>query len=247
MGEAVFGIGALLCVLVSCLLILWRLIPKAIVGNESETKYVSSNFNPVNPRKHGKVRPEVEIQGEPEEEPEWNRSSPNSSEARSPESSSTSFGTRRYTQAQSFSTGPDPEHEGWTSRPHPDEAAPMRGKSRVRTSQSSNYKRCGSQPPSTGINNQGSDPSTPCKVRGQQASRSTANDLSPVAQALIANMLQRLDAAWGAPLEERKRVFRELQRDLHPDKNMDSEADAQAAKVAFQRLMERRAGFLLVG
>jgi len=53
--------------------------------------------------------------------------------------------------------------------------------------------------------------------------------------------MKTLEHARTQPLEERKKVFRDLQRQLHPDKNIDQ---ADAAKLAFQRLMEQRASFL---
>ncbi|CAE7726925.1 Acaa1a, partial [Symbiodinium microadriaticum] len=43
------------------------------------------------------------------------------------------------------------------------------------------------------------------------------------------------DRTRSSPLEERKKVFRDLQRQLHPDKNLH---DQEAAKLAFQKLME---------
>jgi len=51
-------------------------------------------------------------------------------------------------------------------------------------------------------------------------------------------MMQQLDQTRGQPLVERKRIFRELQRQLHPDKNVDC---AEEAKMAFQELMQQRA------
>jgi DnaJ-class molecular chaperone len=54
-------------------------------------------------------------------------------------------------------------------------------------------------------------------------------------------MMKKLDKARSLPLEERKRVFKDLQRQLHPDKNMEQ---AEAAKLAFQKLMEQRGSFL---
>lgn len=63
-------------------------------------------------------------------------------------------------------------------------------------------------------------------------------------EGLIADMLKDLETARNAPLPERKKVFRDLQRRLHPDKNMDSPEVAEAAKLAFQRLMEQKNSYL---
>ena len=35
------------------------------------------------------------------------------------------------------------------------------------------------------------------------------------------DMLKQLDRARSQPLEDRKKVFKDLQRQLHPDKNID--------------------------
>lgn len=49
------------------------------------------------------------------------------------------------------------------------------------------------------------------------------------------------DQTRGLSLQERRRTFRELQRRIHPDKNI---ADQDAAKLAFQYLMDNRHSFL---
>jgi len=61
------------------------------------------------------------------------------------------------------------------------------------------------------------------------------------ADARIASMILQLKETREEPLAERKRLFRELQRQLHPDKNMDRAAEA---KLAFQELMQQRAAYL---
>lgn len=43
------------------------------------------------------------------------------------------------------------------------------------------------------------------------------------------------------PIEVRRRIFKELQRKLHPDKNLEC---AESAKLAFQKLMESRGSYL---
>jgi hypothetical protein len=60
------------------------------------------------------------------------------------------------------------------------------------------------------------------------------------AEWLIADMLQHLDRTRQEPLHVRKAVFRGLQRQLHPDKNVDCE---EAATQAFQQLMQERASY----
>jgi len=54
-------------------------------------------------------------------------------------------------------------------------------------------------------------------------------------------MMNQLDKARSKPLDERKRIFKDLQRNLHPDKNLEQ---PEAAKLAFQKLMEQRGPFL---
>lgn len=54
-------------------------------------------------------------------------------------------------------------------------------------------------------------------------------------------MMKQLDRAKSKPIEERKKLFKDLQRQLHPDKNI---GQADAAKSAFQKLMEQRCSFL---
>eukprot|EP00929_Paragymnodinium_shiwhaense_P073650 TRINITY_DN37610_c0_g1_i1.p1 TRINITY_DN37610_c0_g1~~TRINITY_DN37610_c0_g1_i1.p1 ORF type:complete len:1079 (+),score=218.88 TRINITY_DN37610_c0_g1_i1:152-3388(+) len=64
------------------------------------------------------------------------------------------------------------------------------------------------------------------------------------AEVLIADMQRHLDKTRIKSLAERKSIFKDMQRQLHPDKNMESEATAEAAKIAFQRLMEQRGMYL---
>lgn len=58
---------------------------------------------------------------------------------------------------------------------------------------------------------------------------------------LVSEIDEELDQARGLPQQERKKIFRELQRRIHPDKNL---ADQDAAKLAFQYLMDNRTSFL---
>lgn len=53
--------------------------------------------------------------------------------------------------------------------------------------------------------------------------------------------MKQLDQARSKPIEDRKKLFKDLQRQLHPDKNIEQ---AEAAKMAFQKLMEQRQDFL---
>jgi len=65
----------------------------------------------------------------------------------------------------------------------------------------------------------------------------------PAAQAekLVNEMRQQLQHSRGEPLQVRRLIFRDLQRQLHPDKNTECE---EAAKHAFQKLMEERSSYL---
>eukprot|EP00927_Polykrikos_kofoidii_P026132 TRINITY_DN23323_c0_g1_i1.p1 TRINITY_DN23323_c0_g1~~TRINITY_DN23323_c0_g1_i1.p1 ORF type:complete len:591 (+),score=41.60 TRINITY_DN23323_c0_g1_i1:90-1862(+) len=55
------------------------------------------------------------------------------------------------------------------------------------------------------------------------------------------SVLEELARTQGHPLTERKRIFRALQKQLHPDKNV---SQTEEATLAFQTLMERRQAYL---
>lgn len=57
----------------------------------------------------------------------------------------------------------------------------------------------------------------------------------------IVEIDELMDRARGLSLQERRKTFRELQRRIHPDKNLSDQDDA---KLAFQYLMENRNLFL---
>ncbi|CAE8606452.1 unnamed protein product, partial [Polarella glacialis] len=61
------------------------------------------------------------------------------------------------------------------------------------------------------------------------------------ALSLIAEVDQELELTRKCPLFEKRKIFRELQRRLHPDKNPEQ---AEAAKLAFQHLMDRSRTYL---
>lgn len=63
-----------------------------------------------------------------------------------------------------------------------------------------------------------------------------------VAARLISEFEQHLDASREAPLDVRRNIFRDLQRQMHPDKNVGNE---EAATMAFQELMARRKRYLM--
>lgn len=81
--------------------------------------------------------------------------------------------------------------------------------------------------------------SAPAGLRGSWTGR--AKKQTRDASTLVADMLRELEQTRGEPLATRKGVFRELQRQLHPDKNVECE---EAAKLAFQELMQQRATYL---
>ncbi|CAE7561742.1 unnamed protein product [Symbiodinium sp. CCMP2456] len=70
-----------------------------------------------------------------------------------------------------------------------------------------------------------------------------SQDQDPEAQAdlLVTEMREQLKHTCKEPLQVRKLIFRDLQRQLHPDKNTECE---EAAKHAFQKLMEERRAYL---
>merc|ERR1712232_28763 len=66
-------------------------------------------------------------------------------------------------------------------------------------------------------------------------------DLAVRAEELVGPVSLQLQQTQCKSLTERKRIFRELQRQLHPDKNTH---EPDVAKLAFQRLMDHRATYL---
>lgn len=66
-------------------------------------------------------------------------------------------------------------------------------------------------------------------------------DLEKQKELLVSEMKEQLQHTCGEPLQVRKLIFRDLQRQLHPDKNTHCE---EAAKHAFQKLMEERKSYL---
>jgi len=85
-------------------------------------------------------------------------------------------------------------------------------------------------------------PSGPAPKKGGGQTKSNGRqDPSKAAEPLFADMKQKIDAARRESLDVRKKVFKELQRHLHPDKNLQN---PEAAKLAFQALMELRGPFL---
>jgi len=81
---------------------------------------------------------------------------------------------------------------------------------------------------------------------GRRAVDAAANeileeDVEKQTELLVAEMQQQLQHTSGEPLQVRKLIFRDLQRQLHPDKNTHCE---EAAKHAFQKLMQERQTYL---
>lgn len=72
--------------------------------------------------------------------------------------------------------------------------------------------------------------------RSERAARRT--------QELIAQLEKEMAKTQHQSLEERKRVFKDLQRRFHPDKNLLEE---ESATLAFQHLMDSRASYLKGG
>eukprot|EP00933_Yihiella_yeosuensis_P033544 TRINITY_DN27224_c0_g1_i1.p1 TRINITY_DN27224_c0_g1~~TRINITY_DN27224_c0_g1_i1.p1 ORF type:complete len:962 (+),score=190.94 TRINITY_DN27224_c0_g1_i1:119-3004(+) len=72
------------------------------------------------------------------------------------------------------------------------------------------------------------------RERELQAAEKQANHL-------LENVVKQLDSTRSQPLDARKKVFRDLQRQLHPDKNLECQ---EAAKLAFQKLMDSRGSYL---
>eukprot|EP00930_Biecheleria_cincta_P022773 TRINITY_DN16572_c0_g1_i1.p1 TRINITY_DN16572_c0_g1~~TRINITY_DN16572_c0_g1_i1.p1 ORF type:complete len:503 (+),score=112.89 TRINITY_DN16572_c0_g1_i1:135-1643(+) len=63
----------------------------------------------------------------------------------------------------------------------------------------------------------------------------------PPRNKFILEIDELMDRTRGLSLQERRKTFRELQRHIHPDKNL---AEQDAAKLAFQYLMDNRNSFL---
>ncbi|CAE7643803.1 unnamed protein product, partial [Symbiodinium pilosum] len=71
-----------------------------------------------------------------------------------------------------------------------------------------------------------------------------SQDAEAQADLLVTEMREQLQHTCKEPLQVRKLIFRDLQRQLHPDKNTECE---EAAKHAFQKLMEERKTYLGAG
>merc|ERR1712137_1212929 len=59
--------------------------------------------------------------------------------------------------------------------------------------------------------------------------------------ALVTDMFLKLESTRTGSIASRRRTFRQLQRNLHPDKNIGR---AEEAKLAFQKLMDQRDSYL---
>jgi len=70
---------------------------------------------------------------------------------------------------------------------------------------------------------------------------SSAEEDRQQAQGFVEEFVRVLSDSHRSPLPERQRIFRDLQRRFHPDKNPFR---AQAATLAFQELMDRRRWYL---
>jgi hypothetical protein len=73
------------------------------------------------------------------------------------------------------------------------------------------------------------------------AKSTQAADPAKKAEALLASAKAQMERTKGEPIDARKKLFKEFQRDLHPDKNPDC---PEAAKLAFQQLMDSRGSYL---
>eukprot|EP00929_Paragymnodinium_shiwhaense_P112159 TRINITY_DN80416_c0_g1_i1.p1 TRINITY_DN80416_c0_g1~~TRINITY_DN80416_c0_g1_i1.p1 ORF type:complete len:720 (-),score=161.61 TRINITY_DN80416_c0_g1_i1:65-2224(-) len=88
-------------------------------------------------------------------------------------------------------------------------------------------------------------PETPADPPPVRKSSTVDKKVEDRSQVLMSEMERELDRTRSAPVQERKRVFHDLQRRFHPDKNMASEeSEITAVKLVFQRLMERRRLYL---
>lgn len=57
----------------------------------------------------------------------------------------------------------------------------------------------------------------------------------------MTDMFLKLESTRTGSIASRRRTFRQLQRSLHPDKNIGC---AEEAKLAFQKLMDQRDSYL---
>lgn len=114
---------------------------------------------------------------------------------------------------------PSPRHQHCTQRPHQHEAS--QGVPNVTPAAKNS-----SVPPMPGI---------------PAASQMDMYYTPQQAGSLSLLLQERLDKTRQLPLDEKQRVFKELQRLLHPDKNPDR---SDAAKLAFQQLMDQRKSYL---
>eukprot|EP00931_Biecheleriopsis_adriatica_P066606 TRINITY_DN40925_c0_g1_i1.p1 TRINITY_DN40925_c0_g1~~TRINITY_DN40925_c0_g1_i1.p1 ORF type:complete len:201 (+),score=58.66 TRINITY_DN40925_c0_g1_i1:812-1414(+) len=86
--------------------------------------------------------------------------------------------------------------------------------------------------------------------RGQDESEVDQDETGDVAELadqedheglMVVRMEQKLEQTRGQPIAMRRKIFRDLQRQLHPDKNGRC---SEAAKLAFQKLMDERGWYL---
>eukprot|EP00928_Gymnodinium_smaydae_P021690 TRINITY_DN18491_c0_g3_i1.p1 TRINITY_DN18491_c0_g3~~TRINITY_DN18491_c0_g3_i1.p1 ORF type:complete len:1054 (-),score=193.41 TRINITY_DN18491_c0_g3_i1:208-3369(-) len=123
------------------------------------------------------------------------------------------------------STAPPVPPKAANSAPAPPPAAPRRGRA---------ASSAGPAPPA-----ESSAKSSFFRRRSEPTPK--REDPEKKAESLLKGVQAQLNRTRGEPLEERRRLFRELQRQLHPDKNLEN---PEAAKLAFQTLMDSRADYL---
>mmetsp|Transcript_108148 Transcript_108148/g.187756 ORF Transcript_108148/g.187756 Transcript_108148/m.187756 type:complete len:1043 (-) Transcript_108148:116-3244(-) len=177
--------------------------------------------------------------------PKASASEPKTADARKrAQASAPSAGRSWFPSWGSKDSQPSKKDEGQKAKPARQKEEPPRRSASAPPAQSSGWPWSRSGATSTSSSSSAtsagrSSSATPTPTPQQQ--QKAAKKAEKKADALTVTTMKTLEHARTQPLEERKKVFRDLQRQLHPDKNIDQ---ADAAKLAFQRLMEQRASFL---
>lgn len=137
---------------------------------------------------------------------------------------------------------PEPPHQRPQAAPKPKAQPKAQPKPQPQTKPSHASSRTQEEEKRTGWP-WGSQKKTQPPTTGRHFQNQVPKEKDPEKKAgsMVADVLRELEQTRAQPLEARKKVFKDLQRRLHPDKNLHC---PEAAKLAFQQLMENRSSYL---